>query len=168
MPKKNRFLSTTASPKVNSKVNKIKLPPAPNSPPNKKNNSNKNSITWLQEAFNSARGETSLWVAVITQAMMDALSRSKKSEAVYHKHEAICWLTGNSRDFADVCLAAGMNPDYVRRKAKQVMAAPRPWRAEAGKGKRYLERKEYRRKQNLKQQEQQAVDDDQPKVISIF
>src|SRR5947208_1331494 len=94
------------------------------------------------------RGETSLWVAVITQAMMDALSRCNNAEATYHKHEAIHWLTGNSRDFITVCLFAGLDPDYVRRKSKRALAAPRPWRAEAGKGKRYLERKVYR--QNLK------------------
>lgn len=87
-----------------------------------------------------------MWVAVITQAMMDALSRCKKAESIYQKHQAINWLTGNSMDFIDVCIAAAMNPDYVRRKAKQALTAPVAWRAEAGKGKRYLERKKYRSK----------------------
>jgi hypothetical protein len=39
-----------------------------------------------------------------------------------------------------------MDPDYVRRKAKRAIISPKPWRAEAGKGKRYLERKAYRQK----------------------
>lgn len=96
--------------------------------------------------YNHARGETALWVAVITQAMMDALSNAASAEARYHKNEAIHWLTGNSRDFVMVCLSAGMDPDCVRRKAKRALASPSPWRAEAGKGKRYLERKAYRQK----------------------
>lgn len=101
---------------------------------------------WLHTSHNPVRGETALWVAVITQAMMDALSRARNSEAQYEKHEAIHWLTSNSRDFTTVCLFAGMDPDYVRRKAKRTLAAPIPWRAEAGKGKRYLERKAYRKR----------------------
>ncbi|MDE3059739.1 MAG: hypothetical protein KGJ06_01860 [Pseudomonadota bacterium] len=103
-------------------------------------------LAWLDEPYNHAKGEMALWVAVITQAMMDALSQAKTAEASYQKHEAICWLTSNSKDFAMVCLCAGLDPAYVRRKAKKALAAPVPWRAEAGKGKRYLERKAYRRR----------------------
>ncbi len=100
--------------------------------------------------FNPVRGESALWVAVITQAMMDALSKSKNKEAQYHKHEAIRWLTESSKDFIEVCLNAGLNPDDVRRKAKKAIANPTLWRAEAGAGKRYIERKTYREKQKLK------------------
>lgn len=125
------------------------------------------SLLWLEKAVGCARGETALWVAVITQAMMDALSRCKKSESIYQRHEAINWLTGNSKDFNDVCLCAGLNPDYVRRKAKKVIAAPKPWRAEAGKGKRYEERRKYREKQRRKVENQV---DKQAEIIhlSIF
>ena len=108
---------------------------------------NNGTILWLEETYNAARGETALWVAVITQAMQDALSKCKKAESIYQKHEATIWLTENSKDFVDVCLCAGMNPDYVRRKAKKTLAAPKLWRAEAGTGKRYEERKKYRQKQ---------------------
>ncbi|MEQ1706626.1 MAG: hypothetical protein ABL867_11745 [Rickettsiales bacterium] len=111
------------------------------------------SFIWLEKACNSARGEMALWVAVITQAIMDARSRCKKSESIYQKHEAICWLTGGSKDFNDVCLCAGLNPDYVRHKAKKIITSPEPWRAEAGKGKRYNERKKYREKQRSKAQD---------------
>ena len=102
------------------------------------------------EKYNPVRGERALWAAVITQAMMDALSKSRNPEIQYHKHEAIRWLTGNSKDFQDVCLLADMDPDYVRRSAKRALVAPRAWRAEAGQGKRYHERKAYR--QRLKTQ----------------
>jgi len=101
---------------------------------------------WFGGPFNPVRGENALWVAVITQAMMDALSRCKNSEAAYHKHEATRWLMDNSKDFIMVCLLAGFDPGYIRRQAKRALIAPRPWRAEAGKGKRYLERKSYRKR----------------------
>lgn len=140
-------------------------------PPGSKNFSNKKPasepLIWLEKACNNARGETALWVAVITQAMMDALSRCKKSESVYHKYEAISWLTGNSKDFNDVCLCAGLNPDYVRRKAKKVIAAPVPWRAEAGKGKRYQERKKYRQKQRSKVESPENGTKAQAEIITL-
>jgi len=110
----------------------------------------------LQEAYDTARGESSLWVAVISQAITDARSKCKKAESKYHKTEAINWLTSNSKDFIDVCLCAGMNPDYVRKKAKQAIISPANWRAEAGKGKRYEERKKYREKQKEEAGKQSA------------
>lgn len=118
-------------------------------PPARKKIKCEHGLGWLEECYNTAKGERALWVAVITQAMQDALSRCKKSDSRYHKYEATCWLTGNSKDFIDVCLCAGMDPDYVRYKSKRALAAPTPWRAEAGKGKRYLERKAYRLRQRL-------------------
>ena len=99
-----------------------------------------------QKTPQPVRGERALWVAVITQAIMDALSRANNSEARYYKNEAINWLTGNSKNFVSVCLNAGFDPDYIRRKAKRTLLQPKNWRAEAGKGKRYLERKEYRKR----------------------
>ncbi|MGE0754999.1 MAG: hypothetical protein AB7L92_07540 [Alphaproteobacteria bacterium] len=99
---------------------------------------------WLAEPYNAARGETSLWIAVITQAVMDALSKSRNPEIQFHKREAIYWLTENNKDFIIVCLNAGLDPDYVRQKAKRAIYSPSPWRAEPGKGKRYQERKAYR------------------------
>ncbi len=124
-----------------------------------------NSIAWLEEHYNSTKGENSLWAAVITQAMMDALSRCKKSDSQYNRSEAMRWLTGNSKDFIDVCLLAGLNPDYVRQKAKKSLISPSPWRAEAGKGKRYAERKKYREKQRLKKKEE--TQGDSQKIIFI-
>jgi len=101
---------------------------------------------WISDQNHQVRGETALWAAVITQAMMDALSKADNSEANYHKFEAINWLTGNSKNFITVCHHAGLDPDYVRRKAKRALSSPVAWRAEAGKGKRYHERKSYRKR----------------------
>lgn len=101
---------------------------------------------WLEGPISNVHGETALWLAVITQAMMDALSRSKNPEQVYHKYEAIRWLTERNKHFDMVCEMAGRSPDDVRRKAKRALLSPASWRASPGKGKRYLERKEYRKR----------------------
>lgn len=101
---------------------------------------------WLDTTNDPIHAERSMWVAVITQAMMDALSRSRKAEEQFNKFEATRWLTGNSSDFRNVCLMAGMDPDYVRARAQKAITQNTKWRAEAGCGKRYEERKAYREK----------------------
>ena len=121
---------------------------------------------WLAEPYNTARGEMALWVAVITQAMMDALSNSRNPETIACKQAAIAWLTGNSKDFCTVCHFAGMDPDYVRKKAKKSITSPIPWRAEAGKGSRYAERKAYRQKIKMRS-EQKLNELDTPEHIVI-
>jgi len=98
------------------------------------------------ERHDPVRGETAVWVAVITQALMDALSKSQNSEALHFKHEATTWLTSNSQNFIMVCTLAGFDPNYIRRKAKRALVSPKSWRAEAGKGNRYAERKAYRKR----------------------
>jgi len=112
---------------------------------------------WLSDPNQPVRGEQALWVAVITQAMMDALSRAGSNEARYHKNEAVNWLTGNGRDFVTVCLQAGLDPNYVRRKAKRTLLNPQNWRADAGKGRRYEERKAYRKRKQLEKQSAPAA-----------
>lgn len=103
-------------------------------------------LSWFDDPHSAVKGETGLWIAVITQAVVDALSKSNNPELRYFKDEAIRWLTGNSKDFVQVCLLAGVDPDYIRRKAKRAIVSPTAWRAAPGFGKRYLERKEYRKK----------------------
>lgn len=111
-----------------------------------KSKRDKQPYVWGAEKFDPVRSEKALWKAVITQSMMDALSRSSKPEEQFHKHEAIRWLTTNQKDFITVCHLAGEDPEYIRKQALQAMRAPRLWRAEAGKGARYEERREYRRR----------------------
>jgi|GEM_PF-1550588 len=122
-------------------------------------------FSWFDDPFNPVHGERSLWMAVITQAMMDALSKSSNKEAQYHKHEAIRWLSENSKDFIEVCLNAGFRPDEVRRKAKKALLNPSLWRAEAGKGKRYTERKIYRQKRKTLLQAQR-IQHPQPRELN--
>jgi hypothetical protein len=128
-------------------------------------------LAWLEEPYNHTRGEMALWSAVIMQAMQDALNRTRNAEAIYHKNEAIHWLTSNSKDFHMVCLCAGFDPDYIRRNAKRSLLKPVAWRAEAGKGNRYLERKTYRQaKKNLPREQKSCepnIDCAQPRVIIL-
>jgi hypothetical protein len=71
----------------------------------------------------------SLWRAVIMQALMDAATRSRKPEALYHKREAYAWLTEGSRDFVMVCDYANLDPGYVRIAAKHALARGCAWRS---------------------------------------
>ncbi len=76
----------------------------------------------------AALGERALWRAVITQALMDAGSESKKPEMKFERAQAISWLSGLSPDFSATCLMAGFDPLYIRQKAKEAIARGCAWR----------------------------------------
>lgn len=78
--------------------------------------------------------EPGLWRAVITQALMDAASRSRKSEARRSREDAIRWLMSDTSDFEAVCDHAGLDPDYVRSRAVQALKRRCEWRLPAGQG----------------------------------
>lgn len=79
------------------------------------------------------RGEMAMWRAVITQALTDAATDSRKAEAQFHKNEALHWLTGRSEDFSTVCHYAGFEPGYIRRMVKNALARQCKWRLPARK-----------------------------------
>ncbi len=81
-----------------------------------------------------ARGEQALWAAVITQALMDAASRSAKQEARKDKTRALDWLGEHTDDFVDVCDLAGLDPSYVSTRASRAVAGGCQWRAPVGEG----------------------------------
>ena len=85
--------------------------------------------------------EPGLWRAVITQALMDAASQSRKSEAKRSRSAALAWLLDGSSDFETVCDHAGLDPDYVRSRARQALARGFEWRLPAGQGWRTRARK---------------------------
>ena len=85
----------------------------------------------FSEAYNPVKGEMALWAAVITQALMDAGSKSAKPEAQHEKAKAIRWLLGNSEDFVTVCQNAGLDPLYVRDKARKAIQRGCVWRRDA-------------------------------------
>ena len=96
------------------------------------------------ERTNPVAGEEALWRAVITQALMDAASQSKKPEQQMAREQARRWLTKSCDDFNTVCDYAGMEPAYVRRMAKQALMQQSHWRAEAGKSPRYTRDQHYK------------------------
>lgn len=81
-----------------------------------------------------------MWRAVITQALMDAASNSRKSEARRSREAALQWLLGDTVDFSIVCDHAGLDPDYVRTRARQALARGFAWRLPAGQGWRTQQR----------------------------
>lgn len=62
------------------------------------------------------RGYQALWRAVFAQQLMDAKSRSSKSDARYNRGQALHWLFDNEHDFNMVCDFAGLDPETTRRK----------------------------------------------------
>lgn len=78
--------------------------------------------------------EPSLWRAVITQALMDAATASAKPDARRVRSDAVQWLLGNSEDFEYVCDNAGLDPDYVRSRARVALQRNCTWRLPVGQG----------------------------------
>jgi hypothetical protein len=78
--------------------------------------------------------EPGLWRAVITQALMDAASQSRKSEARRYRTDALSWLLSGTSDFEAVCDNAGFDPDYVRSRVRGAVARNFTWRLPAGEG----------------------------------
>ncbi len=78
--------------------------------------------------------EPGLWRAVITQALMDAASQSRKSEAQRCRSDALHWLLSNESDFETVCDNAGLDPEYVRGRVRQALARGCQWRLPVGQG----------------------------------
>lgn len=77
---------------------------------------------------NSLLGIRALWRAVITQALMDAASSSKKPFYIMQKMKARAWLRGNSKDFQSVCALADMDPQYVKQQAQIAIINNCQWR----------------------------------------
>jgi hypothetical protein len=73
------------------------------------------------DGFNSPKssGESTLWKAVILQALQDAVCGSKKAETGYHKRMARQWLKGTTKHFYTICSLADLDPDCVKEKAKE-------------------------------------------------
>lgn len=90
-----------------------------------------------------------LWIAVITQALMDALNGSEVHETAYARFLAKKWLTIYTNDFCTVCAFAGFDPDEIIRKSKLAIKNAVKVRAIPGAGQRYHEcknRRDHRKK----------------------
>lgn len=69
--------------------------------------------------------ESSLWRAVILQALADACAHSMAPTAVLERERARAWFFEANEGFTQVCMLAGMNPDFVRRKAREAIDSGR-------------------------------------------
>lgn len=65
-----------------------------------------------------------VWLVAIRQALQeacgiaaDSCGKTKEKQRMLLARRARVWLTGNSRDFQEVCELAGVNPDTVKHKA---------------------------------------------------
>jgi hypothetical protein len=89
-------------------------------------------INYLEDRI---AGEMAMWRAVITQALQDAGSKASTPSAKFDKFTAIAWLSGISMDFLEVCLFAGLDPEYVKAEAKKAIKRGCIWRKEKPKRK---------------------------------
>ncbi len=87
-----------------------------------------------QSTDHFADHEPGLWRAVITQALLDAVTRSQKSDARRTRETARNWLLSETRDFEIVCDNAGFDPGYVRRRAREALLRGCEWRLPNGQG----------------------------------
>lgn len=76
-----------------------------------------------------------LWIAVICRAFMDALNHDCRSSTI-DRGRAQHWLLSGGADFEAVCAWAGYDADYIRRKAKYLLA-----QSPKLKNKRYYQRR---------------------------
>ena len=65
--------------------------------------------------------EQRMFLNVITQAVHDASYKGEERYDVYHRDQAISWLTSNSYDFRMVCKLADLDPDYAHTKLQKAI-----------------------------------------------
>lgn len=69
--------------------------------------------------------EQRLFLEIIGVAFDDAFGRKSGSGGKWaknaNKEMAYAWLMGNSKEFIEICTYAGLEPSYVKRKAKEYM-----------------------------------------------
>lgn len=81
----------------------------------------------IEEENNNNCNESRLFIAIISQAVMDALNdlshinknKYEKKEILKNKLSSIKWLTERNRDFDLICDYAGYNPEYLRMKFRR-------------------------------------------------
>ena len=106
--------------------------------------SNNSFTTWVGHAaeINNDRvnlPETSLWVAVLCRAVLDACkgppaldmtrkcNTSHKSQYNYNRDQARHFFVEGGAHFKHICEMAGRNPDYVQAKIRKVLLRKNGW-----------------------------------------
>ena len=92
---------------------------------NKSNCSNNNNL--MDQKLKESQ-EKSMWRAVITQALMDAASRSQKKSEITYKMKALLWLLQDDGDFYEVCHYADFDPVAIRIIIREVLKNGCKWR----------------------------------------
>jgi hypothetical protein len=99
----------------------------------------------------SSAAERALWLSVIQEAILDAttsLPASSRRDRVLERDAARSWLLHRNRDFATVCALAGVDPDWMRNRARKIIekSCARPKRirvnrlASRGEGENFSQR----------------------------
>lgn len=88
----------------------------------------------FDEHYRPVRGEIATWTGVLTQALLDASSKSRKPENLKAKREALAWIRGYSEDFQQVCDMAQMDPELTHRKMIKALENDCVWRLPSGLG----------------------------------
>ena len=68
-----------------------------------------------------------VWQKVIYQAFIDSGNTSQKSRAKVQKLRAINWLKGEEDSFYEVCLLAGLEPNYVKKQVIKTLRRVPEW-----------------------------------------
>ena len=83
--------------------------------------------------------ETSLWIAVLTRAVLDAVKGppqldmsksaniSHKNHYIYDRDQARHFFSEGGRHFRHICEMAGRNPDYVQQKIRKILLRKNGW-----------------------------------------
>ncbi|ACZ49044.1 hypothetical protein ACIS_00416 [Anaplasma centrale str. Israel] len=80
------------------------------------------SVGGEEETVGEQKRYSSLWGAVILQAMIDITSNYKRTENNIEKMKAFNWINDLHSDFITVCHFAGYNPAYVRNKMRDIVS----------------------------------------------
>lgn len=82
-------------------------------------------MLFAEQAADPRMPECSLWRSVILQALADACAHSLSPGAVLERQRARAWFFETNDGFTQVCQLAGMNPEFVRRKAREAVESGR-------------------------------------------
>lgn len=70
----------------------------------------------------------SVWRATITQAVIDATSKSSKTADIVERNAVLSWFSLNSSGFLTVCALADLNPEFVLERIKLAIKHPEKWK----------------------------------------
>ena len=106
--------------------------------------------------------ETSLWVAVLCRAVLDAVkgppkldmsryaNRSHKNQYTYDRDQARSFFLAGGTHFRHICEMAGRNPEYVQDKIRKVILRKEGWNVDVPITSHYRSRKAGRKRGRYK------------------